>query len=67
MFIDPNSLSMNYLLLTIGLIGLVLAYGFFQDVKRTLNIFKKFDDLQITYDDCPSFSDQVALYIVRNF
>ena len=42
---------MNYLLLTIGLIGLVLVYGFFQDVKRTLNIFKKFDDLQITYSD----------------
>ena len=67
MFIDLNSLSMNYFLLTIGLIGVVLVYGFVQDVKRTVNIFKKFEDLQITYDDCPNFYDRVALYIVRNF
>ena len=67
MLIDINSFNMNYFLLTIGLLGLVLAYGFFQDVKRTVNIFKKFEDLQITYDDCPNFHDRVALYIVRNF
>ena len=67
MLIDINSFNMTYLLLTIGLLGLVLVYGFVQDVKRTLDIFKKFDDLRITYDDCPNFHDRVALYIVRNF
>ena len=67
MLIDIKSFNMQYLLFTLILIAGVLAYNFFQDVRRSINIFKKIEDLQITYDDCPNFHDRVALYIVRNF
>ena len=67
MLIDIKSFNMQYLLFTLIVIAGVLAYNFFQDVRRSINIFKKFEDLQITYDDCWNFHDMVALYIVRNF
>lgn len=67
MLIDTNSFNMQYLSFTLVLIAGVLAYNFLLEVKRSINIFKKIEDLQITYDDCWNFHDMVALYIVRNF
>lgn len=67
MLIDINSFNMQYLFFTLIVIAGVLAYNFIYDVKRSINIFKKFEDLEITYDDCWNFHDVVALYIIRNF
>lgn len=67
MIFDINSFNMTYLLFTILILGGVLAYSFYLEVKQSISIFRKVKDLQITYDDCPNFHDMVALYIVRNF
>ena len=67
MLIDINSFNMQYLLFTLIVIAGVLAYNFVYDVVRSIRIFKKFKDIQITYDDCWNFHDVVALYIIRNF
>jgi hypothetical protein len=67
MLIDVNAWNMDYLLLTVVLCGLTLSLQFILDVRRTFNIFKKIKPLKITYQECYSFSDIVALFIVRKF